>query len=55
MMTRKDYIKTAEIISAVQFFVNDDVAQFLINNFADYFQADNERFDRQRFIQACTK
>jgi len=55
MMTRKDYVRTAQIINSVHFFVNDNVSLHLINSFADYFQADNPRFDRQKFIQACTK
>lgn len=52
MMTRKDYVATAKILNrqvdVLDFLVLSDIA----TDFADYFQADNERFDYQRFIDA---
>jgi hypothetical protein len=52
MMTRKDYIETANILNA-----KADVIDFLIladlaEDFAEMFANDNERFDHQRFIDA---
>jgi hypothetical protein len=52
MMTRKDYVATAEILNGYK-----DTIDFLLLNeialdFAEMFTADNERFDEQRFIDA---
>lgn len=52
MMTRKDYVKTAEILSDVSDVVDDVVLYALAKDFADYFESDNERFDRERFYSA---
>lgn len=46
-MTRRDYIKVAAIIKARGADVD------LANDFADLFEEDNERFDRERFLAAC--
>lgn len=52
MMTRKDYIATADILNAqkdnIDFIILSDIA----TAFADYFEEDNPRFDYQRFIDA---
>ena len=45
-MTRKDYIKVAEILKS--HFANDN----LIDSFCDFFKSDNPRFDRERFRNA---
>lgn len=52
MMTRKDYIATAQILSDVSDVVEDVVLYALAKDFADYFEKDNERFDRNRFYSA---
>lgn len=46
-MSRKDYVRIAAIIKAR----GSDVD--LANDFADLFEEDNERFDRERFLTAC--
>lgn len=52
MMTRKDYVATAEILNGYK----DSVDFILLNeialDFAEMFAEDNERFDEQRFIDA---
>ena len=52
MMTRKDYVATANILNGYK-----DTLDFLVLNeialdFAEMFTNDNERFDEQRFIDA---
>jgi hypothetical protein len=52
MMTRKDYVATAEILNGYK-----DTIDFLLLNeialdFAEMFQNDNDRFNEQRFIDA---
>jgi hypothetical protein len=52
MMTRKDYVATANILNGYK-----DTLDFLVLNeialdFAEMFSDDNERFDEQRFIDA---
>jgi hypothetical protein len=52
MMTRKDYVATANILNGYK-----DTIDFLLLNeialdFAEMFSEDNERFDEQRFIDA---
>jgi hypothetical protein len=52
MMTRKDYVATANILNGytnkVDFLILADIAE----QFAEMFATDNERFDHQRFIDA---
>ena len=52
MMTRKDYVATAEILNGfvdkIDFLVLADLAE----DFAEMFSEDNERFQHQRFIDA---
>ena len=52
MMTRKDYISTANILNSkvdeIDFLILADIAE----QFAEMFANDNERFDHQRFIDA---
>jgi len=52
MMTRKDYVATAKILNRQVDFLDFLVLSDIATDFADYFQADNERFDYQRFIDA---
>ena len=56
MMTRKDYVATAEILKGFY----DPTAQDnqnaviieLVNDFSEMFKKDNERFDSKRFANA---
>jgi hypothetical protein len=52
MMTRKDYIVTAEILSDVSDVVEDVVLYAIAKDFADYFSKDNPRFNRNKFYSA---
>jgi hypothetical protein len=58
-MTRKDYTAVAEAIRPqVQagFFQTDEVkivVGTIVENLCDTFAADNPRFDRVKFIEAC--
>ena len=60
MMTRKDYIKVAEILSnyfATSVFDEQGEILFadLVDEFSLMFESDNERFDANRFALACYK
>ena len=57
-MTRKDYIMIAEILrfNRRDFTQGDDglmLLDILANQFANELQADNPRFDRAKFLDAC--
>jgi hypothetical protein len=59
-MTRKDYIATAEILNNYVKKNNSAdkpsfVAEFdeLVNEFISFFENDNERFDSEKFWEAC--
>ena len=54
MMTRKDYVATAEILNGFQ---DKTVYSFnkIVNDFIVMFQNDNPRFDSGRFIDAVFK
>jgi hypothetical protein len=56
MMTRKDYIATAEILDVlVATATEESLPNILdaVDEFAVMFKKDNPRFDRTRFINAC--
>jgi hypothetical protein len=53
MMTRKDYVATAEIIHAYNLQLPEIVLENLVNDFCEMFKKDNERFDSGRFRVAC--
>jgi hypothetical protein len=60
MMTRKDYVKVAEILSnyfATSVFDEQGEILFadLVDEFSLMFENDNERFDASRFAIACYK
>jgi hypothetical protein len=60
MMTRKDYVATAEILSnyfATSVFDEQGEILFadLVDDFSLMFESDNERFDASRFAIACYK
>lgn len=52
MMTRKDYIATANILSTVSETVSPEIHSELIERFSAMFANDNPRFDRSRFAKA---
>ena len=53
MMTRKDYVKTSNILKGFANEIYPQVFEDLVEEFAQYFQADNERFDKAKFEKAC--
>jgi len=59
MMSRKDYVKFAELFSTYYADPHppmthpETVAYFFSMRVADLFAEDNERFDRERFMGAC--
>ena len=56
MMTRKDYIATADILDTLVATATEESMPSIldaIDEFADMFKRDNERFDRTRFLNAC--
>ena len=60
MMTRKDYVKVAEILSnyfATSVFDEQGEILFadLVDDFSLMFESDNERFDHVKFFNACHK
>lgn len=55
MMTRKDYVSVAEILSDFRYSIaNDVVFTDLVEEFADFFSADNPNFKFDKFTHACT-
>lgn len=54
MMTRKDYVATAEILKSFKDLIDDEFTyQDLVDDFADYFSADNPNFKFDKFREAC--
>ena len=52
MMTRKDYVETANILNSKVDEIDFLILAELAEQFAEMFSNDNERFDHQRFIDA---
>ena len=52
-MTRKDYIKTANILAGFVDEVPQNTYEDLVQEFAEWFKSDNENFDFARFEKAC--
>jgi hypothetical protein len=54
-MTRKDYQLIAQVFANVGEIVelSETIGADLARNLADALQADNPRFDRARFLEAC--
>jgi len=56
-MTKKHYEAIAEVINDVIRPYDERAVQNLVydvtNDLADYFESDNPRFDRDRFLTAC--
>jgi hypothetical protein len=55
MMTRKDYVSTAEILSTYANEIPQTTFEDLVADFADMFLADNSRFSLDKFEEACYK
>jgi hypothetical protein len=54
MMTRKDYVAVAEILSAYKKGMLDDFwFEDLVTDFADFFASDNPNFKKDVFAKAC--
>jgi hypothetical protein len=59
MMTRKDYVSTANILAGVRESLlslgaeGEDIFTNLVADFAEMFEEDNERFQSERFDNAC--
>jgi len=52
MMTRKDYVATAEILNYVSNKTHPAVFSKMVNDFAEMFAVDNPKFDVKRFHEA---
>jgi hypothetical protein len=55
MMTRKDYVATAEILNSYSTEIRQDVLEDVVNDFIEMFSEDNEKFDSDRFWEECFK
>jgi hypothetical protein len=59
MMTRKDYVETADILAGVRPALEslglegEQIFSDLVNDFAEMFANDNDRFLSGRFFDAC--
>lgn len=54
MMTRKDYVAVAEILSDFKSGINNQIVfEDLVDEFADLFSADNPNFKYDKFREAC--
>jgi hypothetical protein len=53
MMTRKDYVKTSNILKGFSDEIHPAVFEDLVEEFCQYFASDNENFDKARFEKAC--
>ena len=52
MMTRKDYIATAAILKYASDKIHPALFSKMVNDFAEMFAKDNDRFDVNRFHEA---
>jgi hypothetical protein len=54
MMTRKDYVIVAEILSSYKDLIGDEFTfHDLVEDFAGYFAEDNPNFKPEKFLEAC--
>ena len=51
-MTRKDYVEVAKILNLYADEIHKDTLRHLVDEFCDFFQEDNPRFDSARFMSA---
>ena len=53
-MTKKNYIAAAKMISLMTYDIHTTGERAaVVNAFVDFFESDNPRFDRARFLDAC--
>jgi hypothetical protein len=56
MMTRKDYVAVAEIISSYKDLIGDEfLFEDLVEDFSSFFAEDNPNFKFDKFREACMK
>ena len=55
MMTRKDYVSTAEILATYANEIPQVTFEDLVGDFCDMFFADNPKFSPNKFQEACYK
>lgn len=55
MMTRKDYVKIAEILNSYHLDIDSQVFEDLLSDFQTFFKRDNSNFDLTRFRDAVMK
>lgn len=56
MMTRKDYVATAQILNEFRNLILDEIVfADLVDEFSTMFEVDNERFLHDTFVNACYK
>jgi hypothetical protein len=55
MMTRKDYVATAEILNSFVDKIDSEDFNDLVFEFSEMFLADNPRFNEDKFNEACYK
>jgi len=53
MMTRKDYVATAEILATYSHLIEKFAFEDLVYDFSDMFLSDNPRFNPMTFKNAC--
>ena len=53
MMTRKDYVAVANILSDYQEVIEADEYYQMVMDFGKMMKLDNVRFDLSRFVMAC--
>lgn len=53
MMTRKDYVETAKILSKYSNEIDELIFEDLVADFCDMFFADNNKFSPTKFEEAC--
>jgi hypothetical protein len=53
VMTKKDYIKTSNILRGFSQEIHPQVFEDMVDLFCDWFQSDNENFDKAKFEKAC--
>lgn len=54
-MTRKDYVKIAEILNSYHLDIEAQVFEDLLSDFQTFFKRDNSNFDLTRFRDAVMK
>jgi hypothetical protein len=53
MMTRKDYVSTAEILKGYALELGQGSFEELVSDFGEMFETDNPRFNFDKFREAC--